>query len=115
MNIPYLITVCTVLLVSGTLSVGSTDILGKVGVKTSLTDWREGIGRQIDNETTHRQVRPHRTVKNDAANQTGENSPTSMESDDKGESVQLRRLHVSREKLTIFSLYLLSMKPLGHA
>lgn len=115
MNIPYLIIVCTVLLVSGTLSVGSTDIIGKVGVKTSITDSREGIGRQIDNETTHRQVRPHRTVKNDAANQTAENSPTLMESDDKGESVQPRTLHAGRVQLTLFSLWLFSMRPLGHA
>jgi hypothetical protein len=115
MNIPYLIIVCTILLVSGTLSVGSTDIIGKVGVKTSFTDSREGIGRQNDNKTTHRQVGPHRTVKNYAANQTGENSPTSMDSDDKGQSVQPRRLHAGRVQLTIFSLCLISMRPLGHA
>jgi hypothetical protein len=114
-NIPYLIIVCTILLVSGAISVGSTDIIGKVGVKTSITDSREGIGRQIDNETTHRQVRPHRALISDAANQTSENGPTSMESDDKGQSVQPRRLHAGRVHLTLFSLWLISMKPLGHA
>lgn len=115
MKIPYLIIVCTVLLVSGAISVGSTDIIGKAGEKTSITDSREGIGWQMDDGTTHRQVRLHRTVNKDAANQAAENSHTSMEFDDKGRSVQPRRLHVSRVQLTIFSLCLLSMKPLGHA
>lgn len=88
MKIPYLIIVCTVLLVSGAINVGSTDIIGKSGEKTSITDSRKGIGWQIDDETTHRQVRLHRTVKHDAANQSAENSHTSMEFDDKGRSVQ---------------------------
>ncbi|MCA9474176.1 MAG: hypothetical protein KC594_19090 [Nitrospira sp.] len=115
MSILYLIIVCIILLVSGTFSLGSTDIIGNVGVKTSITDLREGIRRQIANEHTHRQGRPHRTVKNDAANPTAENSPTSMESDDKGESVQPRALYAGRVQLTIFSLCLISMRPIRYA
>ncbi len=85
------------------------------GEKTSITDSREGIGRQIDDETTHRQVRHHRTVNNDATNQEVGNSQTSMELDGKDRSVQPRRLYAGRVPLTIFSLCLLSMKPLGQA
>lgn len=104
MKIPYLIIVCTVLLVSGAISVGSTDIIRKAGEKTSFTDSREGSGWQIDDENTPRQVRLHRTVNHDAANQAAENSQTSMEFDDKGRSIQPRRLHANRVQLTIFSL-----------
>ncbi|MBA3965479.1 MAG: hypothetical protein H0X47_06850 [Nitrospirales bacterium] len=115
MKIPYLIIVCTVLLVSGAINVGSTDIIGKSGEKTSMTDLREGIGWQINDETTHRQVRLHRTVKHDAAHQAAKNSHTSIEFDDKGRPVQLPRLHVSRVQVTILSLCLLWLKPVGHA
>ncbi len=44
-----------------------------------------------------------------------ENSQGSMELDVKGRPVQPHSLHASRIKLTIFSLCLLSMRPLGHA
>lgn len=116
MKIPYLIIVCTVLLVSGVISVGSTDIIGKAGEKTSMTDPREGLEWQIHDETTQRQVRLHRTVNHDGVNhQTAENSQPSMEFDDRGRSVHPRRLHVSHVQMTIFSLCLLSMKPLGSA
>lgn len=115
MKIPSLIIVCTVLLVSGAISVGSTNIISKTGEKTSIADPVEGIGRQIDDETTHKQVRQHRTVNKDAANQEVENSQTSMELNGKDRSVQPRRLYAGRVPLTIFSLCLLSMKPLGHA
>jgi hypothetical protein len=115
MKIPSLIIVCTVLLVSGAISVGSTNIISKTGEKTSIADPVEGIGRQIDDETTHKQVRHYRTVNNDAASQEVENSQTSMELDGKDRSVQPRRLDAGRVPLTIFSLCLLSMKPLGHA
>ncbi|MEO6203325.1 MAG: hypothetical protein ABIU05_23700 [Nitrospirales bacterium] len=115
MKIPYLIIICTVLLVSGAINVGSTDITGTSGEKQSITDLRKGIGWQIDNGTTHRQVRLHRTVKSDAAHQASKNSHTSMEFEDKGRAVQLPRLHVSRVQVTILSLCLLSLKPVGHA
>lgn len=115
MKISYLIIICTVLLVSGAISIGSTNIIGKAGETTPITDGWMFAERQIDNETTHRKVWPHRMVKNDAAYKAAENSQPSMEFDDKNREVHPRRLHVSREQLTIFSLYLLSMKPLGHA
>lgn len=116
MKIPYLIIVCTVLLVSGAISVGSTDIIGKAGEKTSLTDSREGIGWSIDGETTHRQVGLNRMVNHDGVNlQAAEESHPLREFDDRGRSVHSRRLHVSHVQLAIFSLCLLSMKPLGPA
>lgn len=115
MKIPYLIIVCTVLLVSGAISVGSTDSIGKAGEMTSITDSRKGIGPQIDHETPHRQVQTNPTVNNDAANQEPENSQTSMEFDDKDRSAQSHRLHVSRIQLPIFSLCNFSMRPLVHA
>ncbi|WNM62952.1 hypothetical protein [Candidatus Nitrospira neomarina] len=114
MKISYLIIICTVLLVSGAISIGSTDIIGKAGETTPITNGWMFAERQIDEETPHRQLRLLHKINTDAAYKAAENSQPSMESDDKGESVQPRRLHVSREQLTIFSLYLLSMKPLGH-
>lgn len=116
MNIPYLIIVCTVLLVSGAISVGSTDIIGKAGEKTSINATRKGIGPQMDHETPHRQVRTNPTVNNDPSNQEeSENSQTPLEFADKERSAQSRRLHAGRTQLAIFSLCLFSMKPLGHA
>ena len=44
-----------------------------------------------------------------------ENSQGSMELNVKGRPVQPHSVHASRIKLTIFSLCLLSMRPLGHA
>lgn len=116
MKIPYLIIVCTVLLVSGAISVGSTDIIGKAGEKTSINDTRKGIEPQMDHETPHRQVRTNPTVNNDAANQEeSENNQTSLEFADKDRSAQSRRLHAGRVQLTLFTFCLFSMRPLGHA
>lgn len=115
MKISYLIIICTVLLVSGAISIGSTNIIGKAGETTPITDGWMVAERQIDEETTHRQLRLLRTINNDAAYKAAENSQPSMEFEDKGRSVHPGRFHASPEQLTIFSLYLLSMKPLGHA
>lgn len=100
-------------------------------------------GRQLEVENTKGVVIIQGTVNSDAAKSTAdiakgldgvktlknalreegtpatreavENIQGSMEFDVKGRPVQPHSLHASRIKLTIFSLCLLSMRPLGHA
>ncbi|HNP31165.1 MAG: hypothetical protein KC592_19925 [Nitrospira sp.] len=116
MKIPYLIIVCIVLFVSGAISAGLTETPAKGDEKhIPIADSWIVAGSQMEDETIHRRVRIYRRINTGAATLAEDNTQLSMEFNDTGPSVQSHRHHARRVQLTIFSLCLLSMRPVGHA
>lgn len=85
MNLRYVLTICTALVIGGILITGSAHALGKTDEKTPVTDsWLTAKskialfadsrikGRQIDVETTNGQVMLRGKVDSDAASQAAE-------------------------------------------
>ena len=140
----YLITICMALFVGGAIIIGLANALEKTDGKAPIADAWMVNGPQVTVEIKNGQVMLRRQVNGDTAVQTVENIANglddgksvrddpegvalsareggmyrqgSMEFDDKSRAAPSPGLRADRVKLLIiYSLYLRSMRPLGHA